>query len=143
MRTTSTAPRSPIARVVAALASLAAGTIYLAIGLGFLSVGESTQEATTDLFGFGALMALVSAAVAVAVWLQPASRAVLGAVAVVQLIALFGYVAAAGVREPPFELWGVLIKAFQAIVLVAVVDLWARARHERSSTRRAQVGGAA
>ena len=143
MSSTNTKPTMPIARVVAALASLAAGALYLALGLGVVSVGESTQEATTDLFGFGVLMAAVSAVVAAAVWLLPASRAVLAAVAVVQLVALVGYVAAAGLREPPFELWGVLVKASQAIVLVAVVDLWARARDQRVSTPTVHLGGAA
>jgi hypothetical protein len=118
--------RTPaIARIVATLASLGAGAIYLLIGTGVVSVGRSTQEATTDLFAFGALMAIVSLAVAIALWLVPWSRVVLIGVALVELIALIGYVAAAGLREPPFDLWGVLIKLFQATVLVAAVYLFA------------------
>jgi hypothetical protein len=112
------------ARLTAALASLAAGAIYLLIGTGVVSVGRSTQDATADLFAFGALMSVVSLAIAVGVWLLPASRLVLIGVAILELIALIGYVAAAGVREPPFELWGVAIKLFQATVLIATVYLF-------------------
>ena len=120
------ADRTPvIARIVAVFASLGAGVIYLLIGTNVVSVGRSTQEATTDLFAFGALMAIVSLAVALAVWLVPWSRLALIGVAIVELVALIGYVAAAGVREPPFDLWGVLIKVFQATVLVATVYLFA------------------
>jgi hypothetical protein len=120
------AERTPaIARIVASLASLGAGAIYLLIGTDVVSVGRSTQEATTDLFAFGALMAVVSFAVAIALWLVPWSRIALIGVAIVELVALIGYVAAAGLREPPFDLWGVLIKVFQGTVLVATVYLFA------------------
>jgi hypothetical protein len=122
----STTERTPaIARIVAALASLGAGAIYLLIGTDVVSVGRSTQEATTDLFAFGVLMAIVSLAVAIALWLVPWSRIALIGVAIVELVALIGYVAAAGLREPPFDLWGVLIKVFQAVVLIATVYLFA------------------
>jgi len=123
--TSPTSERTPaVARVVAALASLGAGAIYLLIGTNVVSVGRSTQEATTDLFAFGAFMAVVSLAVAIALWLVPWSRVALIGVAIVELVALIGYVAAAGLREPPFDVWGVLIKILQATVLVATVYLF-------------------
>jgi hypothetical protein len=138
--TSPTADRTPaIARIVAALASLGAGAIYLLIGTNVVSVGRSTQEATTDLLAFGALMAIVSLAVAIALWLVPWSRFALIGVAIVELVALIGYVAAAGVREPPFDLWGVLIKVLQATVLVATVYLFA----ERDRWTNTVPGGAA
>src|SRR5690348_11293653 len=121
---TATARTARTARLVAVLASLASGAIYLLIGIGVVSVGRSTDGATTDLFAFGALMAIVSVAVAAGVWLAPGSRLVLIGVAIVQLIALIGYVAAAGLREPPFDLWGILIKVGQGTVLVATVYLF-------------------
>lgn len=138
------ADRTPvIARLVAAIASLGAGAIYLLIGTGVMSVGRSTQEeATTDLFAFGAFMAIVSLAVAIAVWLVPWSRFALIGVAIVELVALIGYVAAAGLREPPFDLWGVLIKVFQATVLVATVYLFAE-RDRWTQPARGVNGGAA
>jgi hypothetical protein len=107
-----------------------------------VSVGRSTQEATTDLFAFGALMAIVSLAVAIALWLIPWSRLALIGVAIVELIALIGYVAAAGLREPPFDVWGVLIKILQATVLVATVYLFAE-RDRWTRTGRGLAGGAA
>ena len=134
--------RTPmIARIVAALASLSAGLIYLLIGLGVVSVGQSTQEPTTDLFAFGALMAVVSVAIATAAWLVPWSRLALIGIAVVELIALIGYVAAAGVREPPFDLWGILIKVLQGTVLVATVYLFAE--RDRWTAAARVTGGAA
>jgi hypothetical protein len=123
------------ARRSAVIASLAAGAIYLLIGAGVVSVGRSTQGGTTDLFAFGALMGVVSIAIAVAVWLLPTSRFVLIGVAILELVALLGYVAVAGVREPPFELWGLAIKFFQATVLISIVYLFTeRARALRPAS---------
>ena len=48
MSTTNIRSSVPAARRLAVIASLAAGAIYLLIGLGVVSVGESTQESTTD-----------------------------------------------------------------------------------------------
>ncbi len=48
------------------------------------------------------------------------SRAVWAAVAVLQVIVIVGYFALAGIREPSFELWGLLIKACQVVVLGCV-----------------------
>jgi hypothetical protein len=121
-------PTARSARLVGVLASLAAGVIYFLIGTGVVSVGRSTQDGATDLFAFGALMAVVSAAIAIALWLLPTSRLVLIGVAILELVALFGYVAAAGLREPPFDLWGVSIKVFQATVLIATVYLFTERR---------------
>ena len=130
------------ARLVAVLASLAAGAIYLFIGTGVVSVGRSTQDATTDMFAFGVLMGVVSLAIAVGVWLLPASRSVLIGVAFLELVALIGYVAAAGVREPPFELWGLAIKFFQTTVLIATVYLFSE-RDRGISIASDVTGGAA
>jgi hypothetical protein len=107
-------------------AALGCAAIYGLIGLGVLTVGESTTEATTDLLGFGVLMGGFSLVTALAVW-RLRSRTWLALVAVVQLLPLLGYVAVAGVREPPYETWGVLIKVGQAIVLVAAAVLALRA----------------
>ena len=142
MSTTITQDDVPAARRLAVLASLAAGAIYLLIGLGVVSVGASTQEATTDLFGFGVIMAGVSAAVALGLWLFATSRVVLAGAAIVELIALVGYVAAWSLREPPFELWGMSIKVFQAIALVAIGYLLLRGRRSAQATAGTR-GGAA
>jgi hypothetical protein len=56
------------------------------------------------------------------------------AVAVVQVIVLVGYVAFSSYREPPVELWGTLIKVTQAVILVAVIYLIARARQAAATS---------
>jgi hypothetical protein len=122
MAVTNRRPTRPTEIIAAVLASLVAGLVYLFIGLGLVSVGASTQQATTDLFGFGVVMAVASVAIAALVWFVPQRRILLGVVGF-QLLLLVGYVLAAGLREPPFELWGLLIKACQAVVLVAAVIL--------------------
>ena len=114
--------RTSMLRWIGVAAALACAAIYGLIGFGVLSVGESTTGATTDLLGFGLLMAGFSVAVAFAVgWLR--SRLWLAIVAAFQLVPLIGYVAVAGVREPPFELWGLLIKVGQAVVFVVTMIL--------------------
>ena len=143
MSTTNIRSSVPAARRLAVIASLAAGAIYLLIGLGVVSVGESTQESTTDLLGFGVVMAGVSAGVAVALWLFATSRLVLAGAAIIELIALAGYVAAWSLREPPFELWGLSIKVFQAIALVAIGYLLVRTRRTGQVAAGARGGGAA
>lgn len=131
--TTSTLPRSTVVhradrlRQVAVGVSGIAAAIYLLIGLGTLTVGKSTDGSATDLFAFGVLMAAVSGGVAVLLWVVP-RRASWVTAAVVEATALIGYVAVAGVREPPFELWGLAIKTCQLVVLVAAVYVLAHRR---------------
>lgn len=111
-----------LVRTGAIVASAAAALLYLLIALGFLSVGRSIEAGTTDLFAFGALLATVFVVIAAALW-RFETRAVWGAIAVVQVVVLIGYVAVSGVREPAFETWGLLIKACQAGVLAATAYL--------------------
>src|SRR5689334_21307109 len=122
MTATNRLPTRPTAMTAAVLASLVAGFVYLLIGLGIVSVGTSTQEATTDLFGFGVAMAAASVAVAALLWFVPRRPTLYGVVGF-QLLVLVGYVLAAGLREPPFELWGLLIKACQTVVLLVAILL--------------------
>jgi hypothetical protein len=116
-------------------AAIASAALYLLIGIGWLTVGASTQEATTDLFGFGVLMGGVYAVTSLAIWFMR-SRVVLALVAAFQLIPLLGYVAFAGLREPPFELWGVLIKVCQVGVLVAAAALALRSSRAHEAMAR-------
>lgn len=111
-----------LVRSGAIVAAAAAALLYLFIALGILSAGESVEGGTTDLFAFGALLATTFVVVAAALW-RFESRAVWGVIALVQIVVLVGYVAVSGVREPAFEVWGLLIKACQATVLVAVAYL--------------------
>ena len=64
-------------------------------------------------------------------------RWVLGVVAIVDALVFIGYFALAGVREPPVELWGLLVKASQLVLLGAMAYLLVHreeAAHNRSAT---------
>jgi hypothetical protein len=130
------------ARQLAIVAAIASAALYVLIGVGVLSVGESTQEATTDLLGFGALMGAIYALTAVALWLFR-SRVVDGLVAAFQFIPLLGYVAFAGYRDPPFEAWGLVIKACQLVVLGAASLLAFRAKSSPIGLAQASAKGRA
>jgi hypothetical protein len=114
-------------RRVGIAAAIVSAVLYLLIGVGFLAIGESTQGPASDLFVFGALMATIYAITALALS-RLQSRMVLALIAAFQVIPLLGYVAVAGVREPPYEVWGLLIKACQGVVLVAAAALAWRGR---------------
>lgn len=111
--------RRAVARRLGIAASLVAAGIYLAIGLGVAAIGSTTDGAEPDLLMFGALMATLSVASAGLIALVD-RRWVLIAVASFELLVIVGYVAAAGVRDPAFELWGVAIKVLQIAALGAV-----------------------
>lgn len=117
-------PRSAEARFryLAAAAAAAAALLYLLIGLGVLSIGRSVKDGSTDLFGFGMVMTAAFVVVTLLL-LRFRSRAVLALVAIVQVVVLVGYVALANVRDPQFEAWGLLVKACQLVVLLAVAYL--------------------
>jgi hypothetical protein len=114
-------------RELGAGGSLVAAAIYALIGLGVLSVGTTTSGASTDLFAFGAIMAAGSVAIAVAM-LRSTSRDVPIAIAVLEILVIVGYFAVAGVREPPVELWGLLVKGLQVVALASAVVLALHAR---------------
>jgi hypothetical protein len=103
-------------RYAGALAAAGAAALYLLVGIGLLSVGTASSGEAPDLLSFGLTMGLIFAIVA-GLLLRFRSRAVWFAVAVLQLIVIVGYFAMSGIRTPPVELWGVLIKLCQLVVL--------------------------
>jgi hypothetical protein len=119
-------------RSIGAGASIAAGGIYLLIGLGVLSVGSTRTGEAVDLLAFGVVMASVSIVVGVLLAMAH-SQAFWIAIAAAEALLIVGYLAVASVREPPVELWGLTIKALQAVVLAAAVVLAVR---ERRTTAR-------
>jgi hypothetical protein len=129
-------------RNLAIAAAVACAAVYVLIGIGVLSIGESTQQTTTDLLGFGALMGAIYGLTAVAIWLVR-SRVAMALIALFQLVPLIGYVAFASLREPPFELWGVLIKVCQIVVLVAASTLAIRASSSTTARQPTPKGQAA
>jgi hypothetical protein len=125
-----------VARYVAVACTAIAAILYLAIGFGVVSVGKPASGQAPDLLPFG-LMVGGTFAVAAALLAVVRSRVVWVAVAALQIVVIVGYFALASVREPPFESWGLLVKLFQAIVLVAVAYLVLRGTVARSAAPRA------
>lgn len=97
--------------------------LYMLIGVGTLTVGTSTATGgTTDLFAFGMLAGGMYALVAALILLVD-SRVAYALLAVLDLGVIIGYFAMASIRDPSFELWGLLVKAAQAVVLGALIYL--------------------
>ena len=105
-------------RSIGAGAAVLAAAVYLFIGLGLLSIGTAASGEAPDLLSFGATMAVVFIVVA-AVLMRFRSRAVTLAVAGLQILVIVGYFAMSNIRTPPVEVWGLLIKALQVVVLIA------------------------
>ncbi len=109
-------------RYLAAGASAATALLYFGIGLGVLRIVDKPTADTPDLFAFGAAAgaAFVLGAVLLlaldhrGVWL-------IGALFQVGVIGM--YVAVSPQRTPPFEQWGILIKALQVTILVVLAYL--------------------
>lgn len=110
------------ARVVAIGAALVTAALYMLIGFQVVSIGQSSQGGTPDLLGFG--LTLGGAFVAAALLLALVQRRIAWiAVGVIDLVAIVGYFAMANLREPSFEIWGLLTKAAQLVLLGALVYL--------------------
>lgn len=117
-------------RGLAAVAALAAAALYFLIAAGVLDIGKSTNGQDPGLFEFGMLMGGIFVVVA-AVLLRSRSRLLWIGIAVLQVIVLVGYVLAAQIRIPAFEVWGLVIKACQLVVLAGVGAMLL----DRSATR--------
>jgi hypothetical protein len=107
------------AQAVAVGGSALAALLYALIGLGVLAIGRPADGSAGDLVGFGVTLAGTFALSALLL-ARIRSRAFLFAIVALQVIVLVGYFAFAYLREPPIELWGVVIKVCQAVVLLAV-----------------------
>lgn len=113
-----TTPRSvspdpaQLARSVAVGAAAISAILYGLIGLEVVSIGTASNGEATDLLGFGLTTGSVFAISAVLLALVR-SRLLWIGFAVLNAVVVVGYFAFASLREPPFELWGLLIKACQ------------------------------
>jgi hypothetical protein len=124
--------RAPTGRRLARprAAPTAAAGLYLLIGVGVLSIGTARSGTTPDLLAFGA-MAGGTFGVVAALLLRFRSRVLWAAVAVLQVTVIGAYFAMAEIRTPPIELWGLLVKGCQLVVLLAVGMLLLRDRPRR------------
>lgn len=106
------------ARIVAVAAAAISSLLYFLIGFEVLVVGES-KTGTNDILGFGLVTGTTFAVIAILAALVQ-RRWVLGAIASLDVLVIVGYFAFAGVREPAFEIWGLLVKAAQLVLLAGL-----------------------
>ncbi|MBD0293190.1 MAG: hypothetical protein ICV70_06405 [Jiangellaceae bacterium] len=118
----------------AAAAAAAVAVLYLLIGFGTLDIGSSADGSAGDLLGFGLSSGGVFALIAV-VLLVVRRRWIWILIALFDALVIGVYFAAAELRDPPFELWGLLIKFLQLLVFVAVSYLAVRGPHRGTPTR--------
>lgn len=120
---------------VRSLGALASGTmavIYYLIGLGVLGIGGSTSGESVDLamFGFSAGTAFLVQALLL---LRTDRRWVWVLSAIFQVWVAIVYVMVSGTREPPFELWGIVLRLLQVPLLVVTAYLAWKAPTTRGS----------
>jgi hypothetical protein len=96
--------------------------IYYLIGLGVLSIGRTTTGESADPagFGFGAGTAFL---ILTLLLLLTDRRWLWTLAAVVQVLAFIMYFAVSGVREPAFEMWGILLRMLQVVLLGTLIYL--------------------
>ena len=116
------------ARYLAVGGAAAAALLYLLIGFEVLAIGESKSDAN-DILGFGVSAGTTFALIAIVVAFVH-RRLVLVIAALLDAAVIVGYFAFAGVREPAYEPWGLLVKAAQLVLLAGVGYLLVRGRAE-------------
>jgi len=128
----------PYARWVATASAALSALLYFLIGNEVLKIGEATSR-DADVLAFGVSAGTAFVVVAFIVWFAR-RRWILGLVATFDALVLGAYFAFAGMREPAFEPWGLLIKVCQAVLLAAVAYLIVHPSMKPSLTRG--LGGA-
>ena len=110
-------------------AGVAAATaiLYLLIGFEVLYIGEPADGSAGDILGFG-LSSAVAFAVIAALLLAVRRRWAWIVVALFSAMTVAIYFAVAAVRDPPYEIWGLLVKALQVVLLGTVAYLIVRGR---------------
>jgi hypothetical protein len=125
-----------LAQLTATVTALATALLYFLIGLGVLNIGTSTEgTGNQDLLGFGVASGAVYVIVAVLVYLIK-RRVVWILTAVLDFLVIIMYFAVASVRQPPYEIWGLLIKALELVLLGALMYLIFRSRKPSLPRRR-------
>jgi hypothetical protein len=112
-------------RRIRSLSALVSGTMalnYYLIGLGDLDIGGTTTGETADPAGFG-FSAGCAFLILSLLLLFTDRRWLWTLAAVVQVLVFIMYFAVSGVREPPFEVWGILLRMLQVVLLATLVYL--------------------
>lgn len=121
-------------RLVGAAAAAASALLYYLIGFGVLYIGESTNGQDPGLLGFG-LTAGTTFLVAGLLVVAFPRRWLLALIALLDLAVIVAYFAMGSIRDPSFELWGLLVKLAQAIFLLALAFLLLRGGEAQPSAR--------
>lgn len=109
-------------RALGAIVSGAMAVIYFLIGLGVLGIGGSRSGESVDLAMFG--FAAGSAFLILALLLRLTDRRWLWVSALVAQVWVFLlYFAVSGTREPPFEVWGIVLRALHVPLMLALGHL--------------------
>jgi hypothetical protein len=126
-------------RYIAAGVAGVVAVLYFLIGIEILAVGRPADGGAPDLLAFGLLVggAHLVAAVLLALF---ARRAVWLGVAAFQVMVIVGYFALADVRDPHFELWGLVVKLLQVVVLAMSAYLALRGTTGETATRASAAG---
>jgi len=112
-------------RYIAAAASLATALLYFGIAVGVLVVVEETVSDAPGMFEFGASAGAAFVLGALLLFaLDHRGLWFLGALLQIGVIVM--YIAVGPQRAPSFELWGLLIKTLQVVILVALAWLTIR-----------------
>ncbi|HYM84674.1 MAG TPA: hypothetical protein VEY67_11025 [Candidatus Dormibacteraeota bacterium] len=114
-------------RLLAAFLSLTCAVIYALIGAGAIRVVTGDQ---TGIDGFGAISAAAFGLGALLL-LFTDRRPTWALGALFQVVAIVMYFVVAEKRTPPFEAWGLGLKAIQGVLLVLLVALLARPPERR------------
>ena len=112
-------------RYLAAAASLATALLYFGIAVGVLIVVDEPASDAPGMFEFGASAGAAFVLGAFLLFaLDHRALWLLGALLQVGVIVM--YIAVGPQRTPSFEMWGLLIKALQVVILVALAWLTVR-----------------
>jgi hypothetical protein len=121
--------RRRLVRIVAAVVSAGVALVYLMIGLGVVTVVKTVPEGM-DMFQFGVMAA--AAYVIGAVLLSAFDNRFLWAVGMLlQFSTISLYFVVSVQRDPPYEVWGILIKVGEVVLLALLTYLTLRAPADR------------
>jgi len=129
------AKRRRLVRFAAAVLAATTSVLYFLIGFGVVTVlqGTAAQQETGGQAAFGVPAGIAFLAGAFVV-LRFDRRSLWTLGAVVLGFIIYTYFDLASERTPSFEIWGILIRVSQVLLLGALTYLAARSKHVRGGT---------
>jgi hypothetical protein len=108
-------------RILAATAAAGVAIVYFMIGFGFVTVVKVVPN-NADMFSFG-VPAGCAYLIGVVLLLAFDHRILWVLGVLLQVMTIGMYFAVAPQRDPPFEVWGIVIKIGQVLLLAALASL--------------------